>query len=467
MKLRTWLLLAILGNVCFTAKLLPQIPAPTSSAPSAADPSQTSSRFDVLVLKNGSRVEGVLVSETPTGIRFKVVLKRASGPCQVLETEFAPEEIAHLQRLSPSQRQETVAMLARWTSAANRRSEKEKAIQLTPTTGPDGKPAGHRTSTTWFAISSDINEEYLRQLTVRLDELLTAAAALFAVAVPEQPAMHMAIFRRWEDYAAWQRRRRLRVLNPALYDPQRKELAAACDVDELFQQLERERQRTKATLAQLDDFDLKLRRHFAGAPPIEVVGRLREQRWQMLAALTENEALLERQKAGFFVVLAHEAAHAFLDVAVFPQHAQTMPRWLNEGIAQLFENVIVDDGQAYWGRLDADRLRAAQQLLRRKEWPGLSAVLLDDPSRFKVGHLTQTLQADRHYLAAWALTHWLLVHRATPIAAIKRYVVVASQETDKLAPFSTLTEMPIAAAEAAWLDWLERVRPDGTLRQAR
>jgi hypothetical protein len=205
----------------------------------------------------------------------------------------------------------------------------------------------------------------------------------------------------------------------------------------------------------------------AGAPPLEVLGRLREQRWQMLAALTDNEALLEQQKAGFFVVLAHEAAHAFLDIAVFPQHAQAMPRWLNEGIAQLFENVFVDDGQAYWGRPDAERLRAAQQLLRRKEWPGLSEVLQDDPSRFKVGHLTQTLQADRHFLAAWALTHWLIVHRATPIAAIKRYVVVAGQETDKLAPFSTLVEMPIAAAEAAWLDWLERVRPDGTLRQAR
>lgn len=467
MKLRICLLLVVLGNLPFAAEMFAQAPSATASTSLASETSSTSPRFDVLVLKNGSRMEGVLVSESPAGIRFKVVLKRSSGPSQLLETEFTPEEIAHLERLSPSQRQETITLLARWTSAVSRQLEKERALRLSTLTDQDGKPAGHRTKTRWFTITSDINEEFLRQLTVRLEDLLTAAAAPFAAAESAQPAIHIAIFRRWEDYAAWQRRRRLRVLNPALYDPQRKELAAACDVDELFQQLERERQRTKGTLAQLDDFDQKLRRHFAGGPPVEVLGRLREQRWQMLTALTENEALLERQKAGFFVVLAHEAAHAFLDVAVLPHQTQTMPRWLNEGIAQLFENVVVEDGQAFWGRTDAERLRAAQQLLRRREWPGLSDVLRDDPTRFKVGHVTQTLQADRHFLAAWALTHWLLVHRATPIAAVKRYAIVAGQEADKLTPFSTLVEMPIAAAEAAWLDWLERARPDGTLRQVR
>lgn len=455
-KLQAWLILAALGS----AVALIQEPLPPAAPPPVAE----EPRFETLVLKNGSRFEGLVVAETPAAVRFKIVLRQPGGRTQVIETEFEPEEVASLQRLPLAERQRTAVYLERRASEVARRQTRQREVKLSSVPAQDGLPAGRRCTMRWFVLTGDVGDELLQQIAVRLEDLLAAAATRFDVAKADLQPLNVTVLRRWEDYWAWQRRRRLRILNPAYYDPQRKELVAVCEVDRLVADLVAEQGRTKAKLAELDDFDRKLRRHFAGPPPAELVAKAREQRLQLLAALNENEALIERQKANFFTVLTHEAAHAFLDVSVYPSATHALPRWLNEGLAQLFENVVVEEGQVYWGRLDADRLQAAQQLLRRGELPALASILQDNPQVFKVGHLTQTLRADRQYLAAWALTYWLVVQRATALPALARYAAVAGKEADKVGPFATLVGLTMEKAEAEFRDWLGKVRPDGTLR---
>lgn len=455
-KFQTWLILAVLGSAVVRIQ---EPPPATAPAPSTYDP-----RFETLVLKNGSRLEGLVVAETPNAVRFKVVLRQPGGRTHVIETEFELEEIASLQRLPLAERQQTAAYLERRATEVSRRLARQREVKLASVPAQEGLPAGRRCTTRWFVLTGDVNDDLLQQIAVRLEDLLAAAATRFDVAKTNPPPLQITVLRRWEDYWTWQRRRRLRILNPAYYDPQRKELVAVCEVDRLAADLAAEQQRTKAKLAELDEYERKLRRHFGGPPPAELVAKSREQRLQLLSALNENEILIERQKANFFTVLTHEAAHAFLDVAVYPSATHALPRWLNEGLAQLFEQVVVEEGQVFWGRLDAERLQAAQQLLRRGELPALVSILQDDPRVFKVDHLTQTLQADRQYLAAWALTYWLVVERATPLPALSRYAAVAGKEADKAGPFITLLGLPLEKAETDFREWLGRVRPDGTLR---
>ncbi|HMP02678.1 MAG TPA: DUF1570 domain-containing protein [Gemmatales bacterium] len=476
--------LAILVGLAALSQVLAQAPTPAPTAPASRSPTPTAPttptpnqpatptpplasiddfKLDRLVLKDGTEFEGVIVSETAGLVRFKIVLRRPGARTQTIDASYESEEIDRIERLPLTERQQATAFLERLATAGLREAERVAAVTLTDVPAQDGLPAGRRYEGRTCRITSDAEPETLRLIAVRLEELLLAAATRFELASDALKPIEVVVLTRWEDYAAWQRRRRLRILNPACYDPQRKELVAVCELDRLAAELNTVQQRHKAKLAELDDYEAKLRRHFGSSVPFDLIARSRDQRLKVLALAGENEALFERMKASFFAVLFHEALHALVDTAVYPTASHALPRWLNEGLAQMFETVVLEAGAVRWGKLDAERLQAAKEMLKRGELPSLESILRDDPRVFQVGHLTQTLRADRYFVAAWALSHWLVIHRTTPLADLDRYARIAGTESDKVAPFTSLVGMPLPAIEAEWHEWLKQVRPDSSV----
>ena len=86
---------------------------------------------------------------------------------------------------------------------------------------------------------------------------------------------------------------------------------------------------------------------------------LQEQRAEMEKVAKANEAAFERATRQLFQTLYHEAFHAYVGNFVYPPAGKDhpdcpgeLPRWLNEGMAQVFETAIFEAGELRIGHAD-------------------------------------------------------------------------------------------------------------------
>src|SRR5207253_3002021 len=118
-----------------------------------------------------------------------------------------------------------------------------------------------------------------------------------------------------------------------------------------------------------------LSRLYRGAELTRVLAPLKDTRNQLNAAEGQNEAAFEQATRQLFAVLSHEAFHAYLATVVYPPPAAGPPRWLNEGLAQVFESAVVEAGELRVGHADRDRLARAKDGVRKGELVPLERLL--------------------------------------------------------------------------------------------
>jgi hypothetical protein len=96
-------------------------------------------------------------------------------------------------------------------------------------------------------------------------------------------------------------------------------------------------------------------------------------------------------------------------MAVYPRSEGEVPRWLNEGLAQIFESAIFEAGELRVGRADPKRVAALREM-KKNELP-LVELLRSGPKQFQVEHAGDREVSDRHYLTSWALAYYLTFDR--------------------------------------------------------
>ncbi len=150
-----------------------------------------------------------------------------------------------------------------------------------------------------------------------------------------------------------------------------------------------------------------------------------------------NEATFQQQAGRTLALLRHEAFHAYLENYVYPQARHNVPRWLNEGLAQVFEN----------GVLEADTLRvdvpsksalALLQADQSKQEAALAQLVLADHRSFLASH-DRDRGAQAHYAGAWGLAYYLTFVR--PVLggrAMDDYVRRDAGPPDPMARFEEL-----------------------------
>ena len=128
--------------------------------------------------------------------------------------------------------------------------------------------------------------------------------------------------------------------------------------------------------------------------------------------------------ARLFALLYHEAFHAYVATFVYPplkaddvragKGTGELPRWLNEGLAQIFETAVVEVGELRADRPDPDRLQRTKDRLKGKNGGALvplGDLLTTGRDAFLATHADQKLASDRAYLTCWALGHYLTFDR--------------------------------------------------------
>jgi hypothetical protein len=119
----------------------------------------------------------------------------------------------------------------------------------------------------------------------------------------------------------------------------------------------------------------------------------------LLAAYLEGQG-----RDGLRRAIQHEAFHQFAFAAIGPG----LPTWLNEGLAQYFEEGIWTGSQFTFGQIPPRRVRQLQHDLSRKQIVPFRTILATTDAQWQE---TLTSNADRgatQYNQAWAMTHYLV-----------------------------------------------------------
>src|SRR5205814_1233933 len=142
-------------------------------------------------------------------------------------------------------------------------------------------------------------------------------------------------------------------------------------------------------------------------------------------------------------LLYHETFHAYAGNFAYPPAAAggpgELPRWLNEGLAQIFETAVLEAGELRVGHADRDRLDRAQALLKEGGLLPLRDLLRAGKESFVALHADQKAAADRTYLAAWAVAfHLAFEKRVLGTAGFDAYVAAGNGGADPVAAFAGL-----------------------------
>jgi Protein of unknown function (DUF1570) len=418
--------------------------------------------FDEIRLKNGIVHRGILLEESPTQVRFRMIRRSPGKPTFWLTMLFARSEVDKLTKLAEADRAVLKSRLEEIDPSGQVELRKMEQLDLKPAPWLDKPDGALRYESEYYTLISDAPEEIVRRASVRLDQVYAAYSRYLPPRYPGGAPTTIRIFQSVDGYQK-SLPAGIAFRNPAYYDPATNRVVCGTDLARLGADLADFRSQAAQLLAELKDQEDRIIRLYGKKPELDRhLQPLRESRARVKAAARTNEEAFERATRQLFRVLYHEAFHAYVGHFVFP-HAATaceLPRWLNEGLAQIFETAIFEAGELRVGHADPVRLEKARDLLAKQELPTVRELLAAKSNLFIVAHSGVRQETDRAYVATWAVASYLLFDRQ--ILRSDQFPAFLKTPTD-VATFEKLIGQPVDAFEKAFHDWLKRLKPDGTL----
>jgi hypothetical protein len=462
-----------LAVYCFTAPGL-------LFAGQATPPGSDAWKYDVVHRHKGAPLKGLVIEQGARHVVFKSIVRKPGRPTLVF-TEYLPRtEVARIVDAEPAER----ALLAQRLEALAREHEaletRLKAIGPHPSPGAGSADAVTLRSVPWigatgqpaleyesscFRLHSNANPAVVELAAIRLEQVYAAYARALPPRVMAAAPTTIVLARSLADYRALAREQGLRLANPAFYDAGRNRVLCASDLQRLGDELENCRRHHDGLRAELKKAESQLAEAYGGPAkvPAEVLAPIHQARREMQAVDDRNEATFRRASQQLFQRLFHEAFHAYVANYVYPASEGELPRWLNEGLAQIFETAIVELDELRVGHADKERRDAVRLALARGTFPSVAELLRTGPRQFLVAHASERPESDRTYLASWALSFYLTFGRrllGTP--GLEAYVRETHRGGDPLAAFESLVGQPLAAFETEYLEYLKNLKADGS-----
>jgi len=433
----------------------------------------TDAPLDVIYLRNGHSFKGVILQEEEDTVHFRQVVRLPGKPTFALDVVFFRNEIAAIERTSPENRSAWLRKLDKLDPRGEKDRVRRRQLALEKEESNDGR-VFWKYRDRWFTLVADLsNEELVRRVIVRLQDMFEAMHEYLGTRQTSPRTLIIRLFRSKEFYQLSLKERNLSVVNPAVYLPERSEILVLAEWERLAEEYSKLRVKHDMQLRELERYEKQIRQHYHGQPSRAILEKINSLRSQLQRFDKENEAILDRQVQPLLQLCYHEAFHAYLDIYLFAGEAKSVPRWLNEGLAQIFETAIVETGEIRIGHVDTERLKQVQQLLRKKELPTLAELLQSESRHFLANHRFEDYISNRYFVASWALTYFLLfgVHiregdignASTPQRIIQLLEKLAA-ESDRVKVLETWTGRPLPELEKEYRDFFSRLRPDGTLK---
>jgi hypothetical protein len=376
-------------------------------------------KFDVVVLKPGpgvneeSRVlKGLLVGykEGADEVEIRVIHREDGEPTRVEPSSFFKR--SRVESVEPLDDDERARLERRVKALTVTRDELARRIQeakLDPIDidfGRSGKKKGFRYKDEGehFVLESNVKDELFRRCAERLALVYNAFTHTLPPRDPSGKPTAILLVGTQADYQALLKERGLNFFNPAFYDAGRNQIVCGSDLVRLGEVLEQARQDNQKVADDLAKRKKELDKLYKGKVPTEVMRPIAEGERQLAAARAGNTRLFDEATRVLFQRLYHESFHAYLANFVYTGERAEMPRWLNEGLAQVFETALFEGDEVRLGRPDPARLKRAKAA---GELVPLRDLLRSSPKQFIVAHASDKETSDRYYLTSWALAYYL------------------------------------------------------------
>jgi len=450
-------------------------------------------QFESLELADVDRVfHGLIVSEDDNGVDF-MEIRRPPGRrmYMVMHWRYPHDKIKLLTRLSEPDRQKLAAKIEEFKNRDQEEEEGLAKIHLDRPGAGGGQQRWHYASPTWLLsdnkspwliVDSTADEETTRRSIARIEQVFWAYREILPPRVQPARPLTIQLFGTMAEYYAFVQAQDLRLANPAVFMTARNRLAAGSELSAYVLELAEFRQHSTDVRNQLATraagmmqavATLRQQLTAAGYAPAEVRQAAQSANARMSREIQETErqlqaaerrSLLEfdRVTDHMFKRLFHEAFHAYVENYVYPNGSRDVPRWLNEGLAQIFESGQLESGTLRLDAPDAKNLQALQADLRTLPRLPLAELLAADGSRFLVSHPGGEAASQRYYLYSWGLAYYLAFRQPLlETAALDHYVERAAAAKPPVERFERLVGMPLATFEAQWRNTMLRMKSDG------
>jgi hypothetical protein len=434
-------------------------------------------KYDVVHLRHGQPLRGLVVEQGAV-VKIRCISRKPGSPTVVLAENVPRQEVSRLELLADADRKllqqrldalkrerEVLAAHFRSLDPKGKRTGKSgDPFALKPVAWPgDGKvkALGHRSA--HFRLITNCRAELVELAAIHLEEVYAAYAHRLPPRTTGATTTTILLTRSLAEYQAIAKSRGHNLFNPAFYDPKRNQVLCGSDLERLCDKLGEARKHHQELRAKVKESKAELMKVYRNKPPKELLEPLNGAEAAIAAREKRNDETFAAARDKLFTRLYHEAFHAYLNTFVYPASEGPLPHWFNEGLAQIFETAIVEVGELRVGHADPARLAAVRGALARGALLPLADLLRSTPKQFQVAHLSDQRVSDRYYLASWALAfHLTFERKLLGTKAMDDYVHSLKRGADALVAFRDLVGKPLGQFEKEYLQYLKKLRPDGT-----
>jgi hypothetical protein len=441
----------------------------------AADPGGDEWKYDVVVRRKGPALKGLVVEQNAQYVTIKCVNRNPGRPTIIFEEAIPRRDVEHVHLLDPEDRD----ILVKRLDAV--RKERELLAARLKLLEPGSKPpvdAGDVVDlkpVEWppnpkikalsyhsarFNLTTTAQDELVQYTVIMLESAYSAYEKHLPPRHPRARPTSILLTRTMSEYLALVRDQGVDFFNPAFFDVAHNRVLCGSDLYRLCEEMEECREYHARLLVELAKEEEALRAAFKGKALLEFLQPIEEKRRNIPITEKRNIERYHQARDRFFRRLYHEAFHAYLNTFVYSPDEAEVPRWLNEGLAQIFETAVFEAGELRVGHVDRERGLAIRQALARDTLVPVADLLRSGSNQFLVAHAAATQAADRHYLASWGLAFYLTFERKLlGTKAMDDYVTSLKRGTDPLMAFETLVGQPLAAFEMDYRNYLKKLDP--------
>ncbi|MBI2481122.1 MAG: DUF1570 domain-containing protein [Planctomycetia bacterium] len=432
--------------------------APTNLAATAVP-------LETVTLKDGTTYKGLLQSKVKDEIEFVEIFRRPGMPMSATVRVVDPDQVKQYVPLAADGRrvlEEHIHRL-RHRVAIEAGNQARVAIVAAPANGP----YAWEYSGPWFQLTSTADDESTRRCIVRIEQIYRAFRQLIPATVSTRRPLRIVLYGSIDEYQTALRTLGTEIENLAFYAAREHTIFAGAELTSYSQRLQSIRAAHQETLRDLDTEAERFRtqlKAYSEKLAKQGLGReqIKEEMARRNAAWNRERLLLERQVSEtdrrndvafaevtgrMFRRLYHEAFHAYLTDYVVTDRSAPVDRWLNEGLAMIFE-VGQLDGDTL--RIDAPNMVLLAQLQRdlaSTNSLSLSELIVSTERDFLATHARFTTAP--RYAYAWGLAYYLMFEKQL-LSPESLATFRGPTDQLKVQRFETLTGKPLREFEVEW-----------------
>lgn len=437
-------------------------------------------QLETIRLQNEREYRGLVLRESPTRVEFAAIMRRPGRAMFTVVIGVDPSRVVELVRLEGAARRQLVARYERFKRRVPIMLGRMEELELQVVERHGSTSQIYEGA--WFTLTSTANDEMTRRCIVRMEQMMLAFRQVLPPRVTRPTTFAVRLFGSSAEYRAFLAESRLPINNPAFYSASKNLIAAGCDLMRYAERMEESRKVNEAVRQQCLDMDarfaqrkreltIKYRRQGLDANQIkseldQQATRWFEQKKRLLGKVKEadrrNQAMFNQVTDKMFRRLYHEAFHAYLENHVFPSQFFHVPRWLNEGLAQIFENGQLDGDVLRLDAPNAVALAELQRELAAGKRPPIAEMLQADKTQFLATHGDP--RASASYRLSWGIVYYLLFAKdLLTNERLSKFVALESAEQSEIERFEELVDVSLADFRADWVAAMQNMKRNGQL----